>query len=244
MPPPPHPPPPSKKKRKYKRPKSSYFFWLGVLSIFFGVELLQNFARYFIAKNPSALRATEYHESGMTMTSLTHRDDADTKYNNKNVDESSRKKDILISSSDDETTLASSLTNAALLRQHETSKKNNNACRCADDDTKSIHCNVNYPEESAVAASCVFRNQTRSVVYAYVKNALAASSSPPRALPPRRRGWRLRRPMEAADRRVLPAPPPHGRDARAVQARAGGSGRVDGADAEGRRRRRRGVRGR
>ena len=64
MPPPPHPPPPSKKKRKYKRPKSSYFFWLGVLSIFFGVELLQNFARYFIAKNPSALRATEYHESG------------------------------------------------------------------------------------------------------------------------------------------------------------------------------------
>ena len=66
MPPPPHPPPPSKKKRKYKRPKSSYFFWLGVLSIFFGVELLQNFARYFIAKNPSALRATEYHESGMT----------------------------------------------------------------------------------------------------------------------------------------------------------------------------------
>ena len=174
MPPTHPPPPPSKKKRKYKRPKSSYFFWLGVLSIFFGVELLQNFARYFIAKNPSALRATEYHESGM---SLTHRDDDDTKYNN--IDESSRKKkDILISSSHDETTLASSLTNAALLRQHETSKKNNNACRCADDDTKSIHCNVNYPEESAVAASCVFRNQTRSVVYAYVKNALAASSSP------------------------------------------------------------------
>ena len=112
------------------------------------------------------------------MTSLTHHDDDDNKYNkNKNNvdDESSRKKDILISSSDDETTLASSSTNAALLRQHETSKKNNSACRCADDDTKSIHCNVNYPEESAVAASCVFRNQTRSVVYAYVKNALAAS---------------------------------------------------------------------
>ena len=121
------------------------------------------------------------------MTSLTHRDDDDNKYNNNsnNVDDESsrKKKDILISSSDD---LTSSSTNAALLRQHETSNrgsstaamKNNNACRCADDDTKSIHCNVNYPEESAVAASCVFRNQTRSVVYAYVKNALAASSSP------------------------------------------------------------------
>lgn len=123
--------------------------------------------------------------------SLTHRDDDDTKYNNNNnnVDESSRKKDIFVSSSDDfndDETTASSSTNAALLRQHETSNrgsapaamKNNNACRCADEDTKSIHCNVNYPEEFVVAASCVFRNQTRSVVYAYVKKALAASTSP------------------------------------------------------------------
>ena len=109
--------------------------------------------------------------------------------NNNNVDESSRKKDIFVSSSDDfndDETTASSSTNAALLRQHETSNrgsapaamKNNNACRCADEDTKSIHCNVNYPEEFVVAASCVFRNQTRSVVYAYVKKALAASTSP------------------------------------------------------------------
>ena len=61
----------------------------------------------------------------------------------------------------------------------------------------------------------------------------------------RNHSWRrgTRRPMEAADRRVLPAHSPHDRDARAEQARAGGSGRVDGADPEGRRRRCRRRRG-
>lgn len=159
MPPPPPPTILKRKtstKKKYKRPKSTYFFWLGVFSIFFGVEMLQKCARFFIGKNQNSMRALEYHDNAMM---------------NYVAENSSNKNNEMITTNS---------TRSLPLRQRgngnnkgSSTKNNNKMCRCVDDDVVSIHCNINYPEESVVDASCLFRNRTRSVVYEYVKNALS-----------------------------------------------------------------------
>ena len=109
--------------------------------------MLQKCARFFIGKNQNSMRALEYHDNAMMNY----------------VAENSRNKN-----------------NKVPLRQRgngnnkgSSTKNNNKMCRCVDDDVVSSHCNINYPEESVVDASCLFRNRTRSVVYEYVKNALS-----------------------------------------------------------------------
>jgi hypothetical protein len=153
---------------------------------------MQKLARFFIAKNSNASDVAtmtmtmmggggameEHHRGETTSRARTSGIDGDDERRNDRM-----KKNIFVSSdehNDDDysTTTIRQKNNRNNNREGGAAMgKNNNACRCAEDDIKSVHCNVNYPEEAAIDASCLYRNQTRTVVYEYVKNSLDKSTS-------------------------------------------------------------------